>query len=286
MTVDPDKNAAAPVTALVKKPRNAVELFIVRGGIALLVVLAAVQAHARLGYEYSLKKFQHHLASEEETTLPLLIKDVPGMLVGFPSRSKMEERHWHAVVYKWQGITQAYEIRMLYDSSENEPAVLALETADAPPPPPLVQDDSPATESAPQPDYAAMAGGGRGPGMGGGPRPDPMANDKDGDGRLSKEEAPERMAANFEQWDANSDGFVDKDEIEAGRARFAQRRGGGGGGGQPPGGDGERRQRPAAESDKPAAESANDADKSPEGTPAKESEKAADAPADAAKVSP
>ncbi len=50
--------------------------------------------------------------------------------------------------------------------------------------------------------------GGMGMG-GGGPRTDRWPNDKDGDGKLSKEEAPERMAANFADWDANSDGFVD-----------------------------------------------------------------------------
>ncbi len=262
MTVDPDKNAPAPVASPPKKPRNPVELFLVRGGIALLILLVAVQAHARLGYEMSLKKFKNHLAAEEETTVPLLMKDVPGMIVGFPSRSKKEDRHWHAVVYKWQGITQAYEIRMLYDSTEDQPAVLAMETANPPLETPMVYDDAPAAEAAPQPDYAAMAGAGRS-----GPRPDPMTNDQDGDGKLSKEEAPERMAANFEEWDTNSDGFVDQEEIAA---RFAQRRGGG----RAPGGDGERPQRPTAEGDQPSAE------------PAKEAEKAADVPADAAKVLP
>ncbi len=268
MTVHPDTTSPAP-SPPAKKPRNPVELFVVRGGIALLVVLAAVQAHARFGYQMSLQKLQQRLSTEEETALPLLMKDVPGLISGFPSRSRKEDRHWHQVTYKWRGITQSYEIRMQYDSSEEAPAVLALETADAPPPAPLnMPDENMPAEAAPQVDYAAMAGRG-GPGMGGGPRPDPMANDKDGDGKLSKEEAPQRMAANFEQWDTNTDGFVDKEEVAAGVAQFAGRRGGPGGG-RPPGEEGSRPQRPAAESTPAATEAAP-----PE-----------EAPADAAKVNP
>lgn len=59
-----------------------------------------------------------------------------------------------------------------------------------------------------------------------------MESDKNGDGKLTKQEAPERMAERFEQMDADKDGFVDKAEIEA---RFKRRPpGGGGGGGQRP----------------------------------------------------
>jgi collagen type III alpha len=39
--------------------------------------------------------------------------------------------------------------------------------------------------------------------------------DKDGDGKLSKEEMPERMQAMFDRLDANSDGAVDKEEFGA-----------------------------------------------------------------------
>ncbi|MCA9042415.1 MAG: hypothetical protein KDA65_18825, partial [Planctomycetaceae bacterium] len=37
--------------------------------------------------------------------------------------------------------------------------------------------------------------------------------DKDGDGKLSREEAPGRMADNFDQIDANSDGFLEAQEL-------------------------------------------------------------------------
>jgi hypothetical protein len=51
--------------------------------------------------------------------------------------------------------------------------------------------------------------------------------DKNDDGKISLEEAPERMAANFDEHDTNSDGFIDKKEqaevIEFIRQRFSQR---------------------------------------------------------------
>jgi|GEM_PF-2438332 len=43
-----------------------------------------------------------------------------------------------------------------------------------------------------------------------------MDNDRDGDGRISREEAPERLRPNFERMDANQDGFLDRDELNAG----------------------------------------------------------------------
>lgn len=51
-------------------------------------------------------------------------------------------------------------------------------------------------------------------------RPDPemfvkrmMQADKDGDGKISKDEAPERMQQVFDRFDADSDGFVTREEI-------------------------------------------------------------------------
>lgn len=64
-----------------------------------------------------------------------------------------------------------------------------------------------------------------------------MENDKNGDGKLAKDEMPERMQGMFSRMDANSDGFVDKKEIES---SLAQMRQGGGQGGRPPGEGGQR----------------------------------------------
>ena len=39
-------------------------------------------------------------------------------------------------------------------------------------------------------------------------------SDEDGDGRLSRDELPERMRQRFERMDANGDGYVDREELE------------------------------------------------------------------------
>ena len=80
-------------------------------------------------------------------------------------------------------------------------------------------------------------GGAGGEGSSGGQRPSIMESDADGDGKVSKEEAPERMKSFFDFIDTNKDGFIDKAEAD----EAAKRRGSGGGGqgggrGGPPGG--------------------------------------------------
>jgi len=77
-----------------------------------------------------------------------------------------------------------------------------------------------------------------------------MESDKNGDGKLAKDEVSERMQGMFGRMDANSDGFIDKKEIEASFAQMRER--GGQGGGRPPGEggarpEGNRPQRPPAE---------------------------------------
>ena len=50
-----------------------------------------------------------------------------------------------------------------------------------------------------------------------------FAADADGDGRISREEAPERMERSFDRMDSNGDGFIDEEEIERMRKRFQNR---------------------------------------------------------------
>lgn len=75
-----------------------------------------------------------------------------------------------------------------------------------------------------------------GPAGGGRPNIDPVerfkAADKNGDGKITKDEADERMAARFENFDANGDGGVTQEEMTAAFARF--RASGGGAGPRPP----------------------------------------------------
>lgn len=72
--------------------------------------------------------------------------------------------------------------------------------------------------------------------------PDFSQFDKDGDGKISKEEAPERMLQRFDQMDENGDGFFDKKEQDDFLQRLRDRLRPGGPqrpGGRPDPGDGQ-----------------------------------------------
>lgn len=89
--------------------------------------------------------------------------------------------------------------------------------------------DLPSLPKAPREDAAGQsAKGGRGFNM--------MQYDKDKDGKISKDEAPEAMQEFFGRIDSNSDGFLDAKEMAEARRRAQQMRAGGGPGG--PGGPG------------------------------------------------
>ncbi len=54
-----------------------------------------------------------------------------------------------------------------------------------------------------------------------------LERDGDGDGRLSRDELPERMRQRFERIDSNHDGYIDREELEVmleRRERFMGRR--------------------------------------------------------------
>lgn len=267
---------STPPATPIKKPRSPIEKFLVRGGIALLLMLVAVQAHARLGYERSLQKLQTRLAAEDSSAQasPLKISELPQCIVGWPSRSIHEDRHWHLVVYKWRGLTKTFEIRMQYDSSEAEPVVMGLETADPPEEKPTPVAANTSTESAPPPMAGPGMGGMMGGPGGGGPRVDPITrDDKDGDGKVSKEEATGRLAENFDQNDTNTDGYIDADEVAARRQRFAAGRGGPPGGGEPSG----RPRRPESETATETPTSEAPASETPTSEPAPDKETPAEA---------
>lgn len=83
--------------------------------------------------------------------------------------------------------------------------------------------------------------GGR-PGRGGMPSPEEfisriMESDEDGDGEISKDEAPERLSRGFDHIDTDENGSITKSELEEAARRFGQREGRGRRGGP----DGERR---------------------------------------------
>ena len=93
------------------------------------------------------------------------------------------------------------------------------------------------------------------PGAGGAPSREMVTRmfemrDMDKDGKLSGDEIPERMRQNLERIDKNSDGAIDKSELEQAMARMAEQGGRQPGGRRPEGrdgGEGVRPKRPSAE---------------------------------------
>lgn len=136
------------------------------------------------------------------------------------------------MTYRWSGLFKNYgAIQITYDSedqmvtgvvTEGAPAVtFPIDHAEGGAPDDASQsvvEGTPGSES-PGPGGPPGSGGGGGGGRGF----DPFQNDADGDGKLSREEAPERMRENFDEIDTNQDGFIDKDELEARRAARSQR---------------------------------------------------------------
>ncbi|MEK6262455.1 MAG: efflux RND transporter periplasmic adaptor subunit [Planctomycetota bacterium] len=104
-------------------------------------------------------------------------------------------------------------------------------SADSPPGSPSAQGGKPTTD--------APAGQGRpkgAPSEGGRPPFDPVARfkslDKNGDGKIAKDEADERMLSRFDTMDGDGDGSISQEEWTASMAKFR-----GGGGPRPPTGD-------------------------------------------------
>ncbi len=93
-------------------------------------------------------------------------------------------------------------------------------------------DDKPA-----QMPKSAEGAGGKQRGGKAGPM-DLMSFDKDGDKKVSREEAPEQVKQFFDRMDSNSDGFIDAKEIAEARKRMQARQKEGGGPGGPGGGPG------------------------------------------------
>ena len=67
--------------------------------------------------------------------------------------------------------------------------------------------------------------GGRGPGGAGGFMSRIMSNDANGDGKVSREEAPERLQQRFDNIDTNGDGYLEESELQQMMQRFGNRQG-------------------------------------------------------------
>lgn len=287
MSTDPaatppaDPNTTSKPVAAEKPSRNPIERIIVWGLILVLVLVCGREAIARFGYTNSLNNLQAALAGDADGEV-LTLAEAEQILSGFPSREAHPGEN--RISYHWSGFKDYGTIHLTYTQDKE---IVGLVTADAEPEPPPeefpedesdAQTQSYADESAPE----GNSGGGTGrPGRGGRERGfDPLQFDEDGDGKVSRDEAPERMQQNFDRIDENGDGFADEAELATMRERFSQRGGRGDGGnddGRP-----QRPQRPMEDdADSTTTQTSEESAESAAERPAVETKPAEDTSADA-----
>jgi len=198
-----------------KRPRSPKERLLVWGGIGLLLVLVAVQAHARFGYEKSREKLQTALNHDTGNSSLFSIQDADKHIVGWARR---EEAEPGKVTYTWSGLGKQYGLILKYDPKDPMNAVTDLQTVDAPPPPPpppsrdLTYSEWYWLEQwfpPPPKDYHFREVTYPYEGF------NPLRFDDNRDGKLTRAEAPPQMHYCFDKIDTNGDGAVDRAELEA-----------------------------------------------------------------------
>jgi hypothetical protein len=244
-----NRPASGPAPQAPPPKRNPVERVVVWGVIVVGLALIAVQAKAWYSCRESLKRVLDAVRATEASTdiSHVTIDSLATVLVGNPEASDEVQGHDGIRHYVWKGLVKDYGIHVRYGVQSR----MVTEVLNDNPPPP---EQRPVIGTADGPADAGEQGGppmtpGEGGGPPGGGRPDfnPMQFDGDGDGRLSRDEAPERMRAVFDQIDTNGDGFLDGEELAARRAQRGPRQG-------PPGSHdetGSRPPRPPAEGESP-----------------------------------
>lgn len=157
----PPPSGSKPAAAPAKKPRSPVERVVVWGGIAVLLVLAAYQARARVGYSMTLSALQDRLEEDEGSDAKqLLLKDLDSYIVGWPSRKQDESSaHKGQIELTWPGLSASYGIVVGYDPSEEGKPITGMETRGFQEPPP---EEQPAPRNGAAVPGVNLPAGGRG----------------------------------------------------------------------------------------------------------------------------
>ncbi len=245
-----ESNSPSVATTPAKPKRNPAERVFVWGLIAVMAFFVCTEGIARFGYSMTLPRLQKRINEDDGVDpRPLTVEEADTLVFGFPTKTVEGQK----VTYRWKGLLKDFgAIHLPYDEDN---IVLTLVT-DAPP---EVEEkvaatgeeeagSDPSIEGAPAGAAPAEGDGDEATGReGGGRNFDPMQLDTDGDGKLSKEEAPERMQQIFDRIDTNGDGFADAEEFAAMRAARQNR------GSEAPAAEGNAPEKPKKESE-PAAE--------------------------------
>jgi hypothetical protein len=190
------------------------------------LVVVGIEAAAKFGYDRTRSDLQAAITDAESKATPITINQVPQYLSGYYKSSVDKGENRETANYQWNSLFRSYGLHVVYRTGTGN--VIEMYSDNAPeeeqPVRPIAAgeevpaDYDPDAVAGEQPAEGAQDGGGR-------RQFDPMRNDANGDGKLSLEEASERMKPDFEAIGANKDGFADLEEITAWRAKRDAERG-------------------------------------------------------------
>lgn len=203
-----------------KKPRSPIERVIVWGGICLLLVVVAIEARAKFGYDMSRTAIAERLEDNENAYLSLA--EARGLFKFVPAVSEPVSTRGHdAYTYSWFSVFKPGKYQIVLTATPGDDAEVTTFTT------PGAPEETPVSASAadlePVPEYELLPigdFGGRGSfgpgGFGGGMPPlrDPVLTslDADSDGEISTDEL-NAAATVLRELDANGDGQLTRDEF-------------------------------------------------------------------------
>lgn len=230
-----DQGAGQPANAGTgkEKRRSPVERAIVWGAILVLGVIALWQGWAWLGYSRTLGAWEEkkQAADEDPDAGPFTLAEAEELITGFPQKEQSGLKGLNRrVTYTWCGPFAFQNYRVTLDvSDDGAGSILNVSTPKTIQPPGALGetggDDSKDGGSekggsegggAGGPP-AGMGGGGPGGMMGGGDLVEQMMDqlDRDGNDRISPEEALGGVNDHFDRFDKDGDGLLVKDELAA-----------------------------------------------------------------------
>ncbi|MBW3539710.1 MAG: EF-hand domain-containing protein [Planctomycetes bacterium] len=256
------RSGAAPANPA--KKRSPIERIVVWVLIVGLLVVVGLEWRARHGYNTTMEDVQAAVdeaaAAKSTDAKGLTLAGAQDLISSSPSARRDKVNGLPVQVLKWRGpvgslLGREYELHLVLSSADaKDPIVLGVSTpvdeaaetfagnnsaggppAGSPMPMPGGNLSTSGPGDAAEEGHTAAGHGGPGgpggPGGGGGGRRFELAQfDSDGDGKISPDEAPDRMKENFDRNDTNGDGFIGQEEFDALRERIRNRNAGGPGG--------------------------------------------------------
>jgi tetratricopeptide (TPR) repeat protein len=115
-------SSATPSTA--KRPRSRTERIVTRSLIALLLIVVALEAHARFGHNASVSRLRKDMAAADDGA-PINLAAAQKQIVGFPLKSDLGGPGRPRILYRWPSLFRSYVLLLETDPDGD---LLSLET--------------------------------------------------------------------------------------------------------------------------------------------------------------